>query len=119
MRKEENVQSYMGYMWLQVDGEHVTVGLTEEGLEEFSSIEDVDLPAEETELVADEVCGAIETEDGPLDLYFPADGKVTEVNPLVTEDPQIIMDDPTGEGWLFKVELNNPADLQIALSDED
>lgn len=119
MRNEQNVQTYMGYMWLQVDGEHVTVGLTEEGLDEFESVLAVDLPSEDDEVMADEVCGSIETEDGPLDLYFPVDGKVIEVNSPVLENPSVIKDDPGGDGWLFKVEIYNPDDLSIALTDGD
>ncbi len=102
---------YMGYQWLQIDDGVVTIGISEEGLSELTDISAVSLPAENEEVSPDEVCGEIETDEGSLNLYSPVEGTVIEVNPAVVENPSLIMEDPYGDGWLFRVEANDPEDL--------
>ena len=107
MSKEE-VIPYMGYEWLQIEDDTVVIGVTEEGLSELGDITVVNLPSENEEVVADEVCGELDTADGPMNLYSPIDGKVVEINSAVIENPQLILEDPTGDGWLFRVEPDDP-----------
>ena len=102
---------FMVYEWLQVDGDSVTIGISEEGLEELAEVSAVNLPVEGEAVGAEEVCGEIETESGPLNLYSPVDGKVVEINSAVVENPQLIFEDPYGDGWLFRVEAKNADDL--------
>ncbi len=109
--KEEFIP-YMGYEWLQVEDDTVTIGISEEGLSELSEITAVNLPAENEEVSPDEICGELDTEEGPLNLYCPVEGKVVEINAAVVENPSLIFEDPTGDGWLFKVEAANPEDLE-------
>lgn len=108
--KEEFIP-FMVYEWLQVDGDSVTIGISEEGLEELSEVSAINLPTEGEEIGADEVCGEIETDSGPLNLYSPVDGKVVEINAAVVENPQLLFEDPYGDGWLFRVEAKNADDL--------
>ncbi len=109
--KEEFIP-YMGYEWLQVEDDTVTIGISEEGLSELSEITAVNLPAENEEVSADEICGELDTEEGPMNLYSPVEGKVVEINAAVVENPSLIFEDPTGDGWLFKVEATNPEELE-------
>jgi glycine cleavage system H protein len=102
---------YMGYQWLQIEDGSVLVGISEEGLEEITEISELKLPAESEEVTADEVCGEIEMDEGSLNLYSPVDGKVVEINSAVLDNPDLIIEDPLGEGWLFRVEAKNPDDL--------
>ena len=114
---------FMVYEWLQVEDGSVTIGISEEGLEELAEISAVNLPSEGEDIGADEVCGEIETESGPLNLYSPVDGKVVEINAAVVENPQLIFEDPYGDGWLFRVEAKNADDLddltEIDSGDDD
>ncbi|CAN5595412.1 hypothetical protein BH10BDE1_BH10BDE1_31500 [soil metagenome] len=114
---------FMVYEWLQVEDGSVTIGISEEGLEELAEVSAVNLPSEGEEIGADEVCGEIETESGPLNLYSPVDGKVVEINAAVVENPQLIFEDPYGDGWLFRVEAKNADDLddltEIDSGDDD
>lgn len=103
---------FMGYMWIQVEDGTLTIGINEDGLNEITEISSVNLPTENEEVVADEVCGEIETESGPLNLYSPVDGKIIEVNGAVLENPSLIEEDPYGDGWLFRVEPSDPDDLE-------
>lgn len=102
---------FMVYEWLQVEDGSVTIGISDEGLEELAEISAVNLPSEGDDIGADEVCGEIETESGPLNLYSPVDGKVVEINAAVVENPQLIFEDNYGDGWLFRVEAKNADDL--------
>ena len=102
---------FLAYEWLQVEDGSVTIGISEEGLEELTEVSAINLPAEGEEIGADEVCGEIETDSGPLNLYRPVEGKVVEINAAVVENPQLLFEDPYGDGWLFRVEANDPEDL--------
>lgn len=111
MSGDDEFIPYMGYEWLQVEDETVTIGISEEGLSELSDISSVKLPAENESVNPDEVCGEIETDEGALNIYSPVEGKVVEINAAVVENPSLIMEDPYGDGWLFRVEASNPEDL--------
>lgn len=102
---------FLAYEWLQVEDGSVTIGISEEGLEELTEVSAINLPAEGEEVGADEVCGEVETESGPLNLYSPVEGKVVEINAAVVENPQLLFEDPYGDGWLFRVEATNQEDL--------
>lgn len=108
--KEEFIP-YMGYEWLQVEDETVTIGISEEGLSELSDITAVNLPSEGEEVNPDEICAEIETDEGPMNIYCPLEGRVIEINAAVVENPSLIFEDPYGDGWLFRVEPNDPDDL--------
>ena len=97
-------------MWIQEEDWIITIGINEEGLADFEEITSVDLPAEHDKVEADEVCGTVETDDGPLDIYSPVSGTVIEVNAAVIDDPSLIQEDPFEEGWLIRVEASEPLD---------
>ncbi len=103
--------TYMGYMWVQIEDGILTFGINESGLDEFTEINAVDLPAENDSVEPDEVCGEIDTDQGPMNLYCPVQGKVVEINEAVVENPSLIQEDCNGDGWLFKVEATNSSDV--------
>lgn len=107
----EDVYNYLGYLWMSVRDGQLVIGISEEGLEEFSEILSIDLPSEGDEVLPDTVLGEIETDQGPMNIYCPFEGSVAEVNEAVLEKPALIMDDPTGDGWIMSVELNDAADF--------
>lgn len=99
-----DIKNFMGNFWVQTNNDVITIGINEETLNDFDDILSFDLPSEQDHVEADEVCGSLDTSDGPLDLYSPITGVVLEVNSAVIEDPSILFDDPYGEGWLLKIE---------------
>lgn len=107
----DDQEIYMEYHWMQVNDDTVTLGLTEEGVDELDNIVRISLPDEDEQVLADEICGEIYTNDGPLNLYSPVDGIVVEVNSSVIENPDLLFDDPTGDGWLYKIRADDPEDL--------
>ncbi|MEY4617231.1 MAG: glycine cleavage system protein ue [Pseudomonadota bacterium] len=111
----DDVKIYMGNFWVQSEGGTITLGLTEETIADFDEIVSFDFPEEQQNVEADEVCGTIETNDGPIDIYSPVSGSVIEVNTTLIEDSSVLMEDPTGEGWLLKF----TADEDYEDEDED
>ena len=103
--------TYMGYEWIQIEDGVITIGINEQGLDEFTEVEAANLPAENEEVITDEVCGELDTDQGPMNLYSPVEGNVIEVNEAVIENPSLITEDCYGDGWLFKVEPKNASDL--------
>jgi glycine cleavage system H protein len=118
MADNEDFIPFMGYEWLQIEDGSVTIGVSEEGLSELTEITAINLPAENEEVNADEICGEIETDEGPLNLYSPVEGRVVEINAAVVENPSLLTEDPYGDGWLFRVEPNNSDDLDELESGE-
>jgi glycine cleavage system H protein len=108
----ENFQNFMGYLWVQKENDVYTIGVSEEGLQEITEINSIELPGDGEEVDADVVIGSIETDDGTMDIYSPVSGKVVEVNSAVLEDPSIIQEDPA-DAWLVKIESEED------LEDED
>jgi glycine cleavage system H protein len=114
-----DVRNFMGYMWIHEEDGIVTIGINEEGLADFEEITSVDLPAENDKVEADEVCGTVETDDGPLDIYSPVSGTVLEVNSAVIDDPTLIQEDPFEEGWLIRVEASEALEDDEDEEDDD
>lgn len=111
-------KQYKKYLWVQKEDNVLTVGLHEDALENFSSIESLELPPEGELVDKDSVVGNIETDDGTLELYSPVTGTVLEVNNLVIEDSSLIMEDPI-DSWLFKIESDEDLDEEDEDEDED
>lgn len=115
----DDVKIYMGNFWVQNEGGTVTLGLTEETIADFDEIVSFDFPEEQQAVEADEVCGTIETNDGPIDIYSPVTGTVVEVNTTLIEDASVLMEDPTGEGWLLKFSAEEEFEDEDEDDDED
>lgn len=117
----EQYKTYKRDFWVQKEDTLYTVGLNEDGIEEFEKILNVDAPMEGEKVDAGAVCGSIDTDKGPIDLYSPVTGTISEVNSLVVEEPSLIQDDPY-DAWLFKVESEDDSvedDEDEDFDDED
>ncbi len=101
----------MGYEWIAVEDGVVTVGLTDEAVSDLSDKITINLPEADDSVLAGKVCGDIESDNGNLNLYCPVSGTVIEINDAVLENPGLLQEDPTDEGWLFKVEADDPDKL--------
>lgn len=101
MREREHLRYNEDHEWLDVsDG---TVGFTELGADAFGGIVYVQLPGVGDQLIAGDPCGAVESDKSASDLYSPASGEVVAVNERLRDKPDLITDDPYGEGWLFRI----------------
>ncbi len=97
--------------WIRVEGSTGWIGITDHAQSELGDIVYVDIPAGLELIEQGKPFGTIEAVKTVADLYAPCSGKVLEVNPLVTSSPEIINRDCYGDGWIIKVALDNPAEL--------
>lgn len=112
----DQYRNFMGYLWVQKEDNIYTIGINEEGLQDLTEINSIELPQENEEIEADVAIASLETDDGPLDIYSPVAGTVVELNTAVVEDPSLIHEDPY-DAWLIKVESEE--DLDDEEEDED
>jgi len=104
--------------WVRVEGDTCVLGITEHAQEELGEIVFVELPEEgETFGGGDEV-GTIESVKAVAEVYTPVSGEVTEVNSALTDDPELINDDPHGEGWLIKLKIAEKSQLDELMNAE-
>lgn len=115
----DEFRNFMGYLWIKEEDGIITIGVNEDGLEDFEEISSVELPSEHEKIDADVVIGTLETDDGPLDIYSPVSGTVIEVNSQVVEEPSIIIEDPYEEGWLIRIEADEELDEDEEEEDEE
>src|SRR5262245_10667657 len=91
------------------------IGITDYAQRALGDVVFVTAPTPGTRVTAGDPCGEVESTKSVSDIYSPADGEVTEVNPEVDEDPGLVNSDPYGAGWLFKINLDSPDQIPPGL----
>ncbi len=110
-----NLKYSKDHEWVKVDGNVATVGITDFAQSELGDIVFVDIQTEGEELGANEVFGAIEAVKTVADALMPVSGKVIEVNPDLEGAPESVNTDPYGAGWMIKVEMSDPSEVDALL----
>lgn len=116
MTDKTELQYTAEHEWVRVDGETVTVGITDYAAEKLGDVVYVDLPAAGTAITAGTVVGEIESTKSVGELFAPVDGEVVESNQAVVDSPELVNSDPFGDGWLMKV---SAASLPTLLSHDE
>ena len=104
--------------WIKVEGNVATVGITEFAQSELGDIVYVDVASLGKEVAKDEVFGTVEAVKTVSDLFMPVTGTVTEVNPALNNQPDLVNSDPYGEGWMVKITLVDPSSVNSLLTAE-
>jgi len=104
--------------WVVLDGDIATVGITDYAQEQLGDLVHVELPEPERMVTEGETCAVVESVKAASDVYSPLAGKVVEINETIIEDPSIVNSDAEGEGWFFRLELDEPESFE-ALMDQD
>jgi glycine cleavage system H protein len=104
--------------WVRIEGDTAVVGITDFAQDQLSDLTYVELPGEGDEVSAQDETAVVESVKAASDIYAPVSGAVVEVNNDLIEHPELINSDPYGKGWLFKLKLDRPEDLE-ALLDAD
>ena len=102
--------------YVRLDGEIATLGITAFAVDQLGDIVFLELPDIGDALEKGETFGSIESVKAVEDMYAPISGTVIERNDAMVESPELLSEDPYGEGWLLKVRINDADDLQDALS---
>jgi glycine cleavage system H protein len=98
--------------WVKVEnGNTVVVGVTDFAQGELGDIVYIEIETEGQSLAADEIFGTIEAVKTVSDLFLPVAGKVLEFNPKLNDEPELVNNDPYGDGWMIKLEVENIEDL--------
>ena len=106
------------HTWLRISDNIGTIGITEFAQSELGEIVYADLPNDGYSFEQDKVFGSVEAIKTVSDLFMPVSGKVIETNKKLLQTPTFVNDDPYGEGWLMKIEITNPAEVENLLSAE-
>lgn len=101
--------------WVKIDGDIATVGITEFAQSELGDIVYVEIETEGEELDQEEVFGSVEAVKTVSDLFMPISGKIIEFNSALESNPEAVNSDPYGAGWMVKVEISNPSELDNLL----
>jgi glycine cleavage system H protein len=104
--------------WVRVEDSHATIGITSFASDELGDIVFVELPEVGTTLAQFGTFGVVESVKAVSDLYSPVSGTVSEVNDALRDAPELLNGDPFGEGWIARVDLSDPTELD-ALMDAD
>ncbi len=105
--------------WIQVDGEVGIVGITDYAQNELSDIVFVELPEVGQKVAKGERVATLEAVKTVADVYSPVTGEVIEVNERLADEPDLINRDPYGDGWIVKIKIENPDELNDLLSAEE
>ena len=109
MQVPEDLRYTQDHEWLRVEGDEAVVGITEYAASELGDVVFVELPSAGIALQAAESFGVIESVKTASDLYSPTAGEVIAVNDRLADKPELVNDDPYGEGWMIRVRLADPA----------
>jgi glycine cleavage system H protein len=104
--------------WILVEGNIATVGITDFAQRELGDIVFVDIPSQGKSLSSGEVFGTVEAVKTVSDLFLPVEGTIEEINPMLETSPESVNSDPYGAGWMIKMNISNPAELDALMSAE-
>ena len=105
--------------WVNVEGDTAIIGISDHAQDELTELVFIELPEIGRELAAGDPCAVVESVKTASDIYAPVSGEVLEVNTGLEDDPGAVNRDPYGEGWFFKIRLEDPSDLDDLLTPGD
>jgi glycine cleavage system H protein len=98
--------------WIRVEGDEVTMGVTDYAQDQLSDVVFVEIVAfEGDQLDQGETCAVVESVKAAADVYMPVTGEVLATNEALMDSPELINQDPYGKAWIIKVKMSNPAEL--------
>lgn len=104
--------------WVKLDGDVATIGITDFAQGELGDIVFVEVETVGEEMEADEVFGTVEAVKTVSDLFLPMSGEITEFNVAIEDAPEVVNDDPYGEGWMIKVKVTDANQFESLLTAE-
>jgi len=119
MSVKENLYYSEDHEWVREEEDCLVIGVSDFAQEELGDIVFVELPEVEEEFDKDDSFGVLESVKAVSDTFIPVSGRVIEVNEALLDNPELINDDPYGEGWLIKVDPADDSELDELLSAEE
>ena len=112
----DDIKYHREHAWVRIEGKRATVGITDYAQQQLGDIVYVDLPEAETEIDADSELSEIESTKATSPVVSPVTGTVVEVNEDLADTPEIINEDPYGNGWLVVLDMSDPQELNDLMS---
>lgn len=110
-----NLRYTKDHEWVKLEGNIATIGITDFAQRELGDIVYVDVDTIGKDLDAGEVFGTVEAVKTVSDLFLPVSGTITELNAALSNAPELVNNDPYGEGWMVKMTIKNPSDIDTLL----
>jgi glycine cleavage system H protein len=118
MNFPDNLRYTKDHEWVRLEGDEAYIGITDFAQRELGDIVYVEIETVGQQLNAGDIFGTVEAVKTVSDLYLPVNGAVTEVNPQLNANPELVNNDPYGEGWMAKVKLSNSSDIESLMQAE-
>ncbi len=118
MSYPNNLKYTKDHEWIKLEGNIATIGITDFAQRELGDIVYVDINTVGKALNAEEVFGTVEAVKTVSDLFLPVAGTIKEVNSALEKQPELVNNDPYNEGWMVKMEVSNPADVDQLMTAE-
>ena len=118
MNTPSNLKYTKDHEWISVDGDIATVGITDFAQSELGDIVYVEVETLDETLNKDEVFGTVEAVKTVSDLFIPLSGEVIEFNESLESEPEKVNSDAYGEGWMIKIKISNPEEINQLLDAE-
>ncbi|MFI5398695.1 MAG: glycine cleavage system protein GcvH [Candidatus Binatia bacterium] len=112
MEFPEDLKYSKEHEWVLVEGNVATVGITDYAQDQLGDIVFVELPAIGDKVSKEDAFGVVESVKAVSDIFAPVSGKVLEVNDDLPDNPEMVNEDAYGDGWIIKIEMNDPEELQ-------
>ena len=112
----EDLQYSKDHEWLRVEGDVAVIGITDYAQNSLGDVVYVELPKPGEKFEAHESFGSVESVKAVSEIFTPVSGEVVEVNESLSDEPEKVNNDPYGEGWMVRVRLSNPGEVDSLLS---
>jgi len=112
----DDIKYHREHTWVRVEGKRATVGITDYAQQQLGDIVYIDLPEADTEIDADSELSEIESTKATAPVVSPVSGAVAEVNEDLADSPEIVNEDPYGNGWLVVLDMSDPSELNDLMS---
>ena len=119
MNIPEELRYTQEHEWVKLNGNVATVGITDFAQSELGDIVYLEIDTLDSEINSNDVFGTVEAVKTVSDLFMPVNGKVIEVNSSLEDNPEVVNNDPYGEGWIIKIEVSNPSDIDTLMCSEE
>ena len=115
MNIPEDLRYDKSHEWVRLEGDTVTIGITDHAQEELTDVVFVELPEVGRAVDAGDPTAVVESVKAASDIYSPVAGEVVEVNDAVEADPSLVNTDPYGAGWIYKLKLRDAAQVDAMM----
>lgn len=118
MNFPENLKYTKDHEWLKIENDHALIGITDFAQRELGDIVYVEIETLDETLEKETIFGTVEAVKTVSDLFMPVSGTIVEINPEISASPEVVNQDPYGKGWMIKVKLTNPGEIDELMDAE-